>query len=104
MNDFIVGALEEAAADNYLLMPYFDLLQFQESLKEQLATLPLVQNLYEMLSKHIEKLNPPKALTLSEEDYADIELHALRVALISNTLKNPKKDHTRLETEYNSKF
>ena len=27
-----------------------------------------------------------------------IEVQALRVKLISNSLKNPKKDHTRLET------
>jgi hypothetical protein len=28
----------------------------------------------------------------------------LRVKLISNSLKNPKKDHKNLETEYNEKI
>lgn len=35
MNNFIVKALEEASMDNFMLMPYFDMLQFYESLKEQ---------------------------------------------------------------------
>jgi len=35
MNNFIVKALEEASKDNFMLMPYFDMLQFNESLKEQ---------------------------------------------------------------------
>jgi hypothetical protein len=28
LNNFVVKALEEAAGDNYMLMPYFDMLQF----------------------------------------------------------------------------
>ena len=28
MNDFIVKAIEEGSDDNFLLMPYFDMLQF----------------------------------------------------------------------------
>ena len=28
MNNFIIQALEEASNDNYILMPYFDMLQF----------------------------------------------------------------------------
>lgn len=28
MNNFIVKALQEASSDNYILMPYFDMLQF----------------------------------------------------------------------------
>jgi len=33
MNNFVVKALEEASTDNFILMPYFDMLQFYESLK-----------------------------------------------------------------------
>ena len=33
MNNFVVKALEEASTDNFILMPYFDMLQFHESLK-----------------------------------------------------------------------
>lgn len=33
MNNFVVKALEEASMDNFMLMPYFDMLQFYESLK-----------------------------------------------------------------------
>jgi hypothetical protein len=36
MNNFVVKALEEASMDNFMLMPYFDMLQFYESLKEQI--------------------------------------------------------------------
>jgi hypothetical protein len=36
MNNFVVKALEEASTDNFMLMPYFDMLQFYESLKEQM--------------------------------------------------------------------
>ena len=36
MNNFVVKALEEASTDNFMLMPYFDMLQFYESLKEQI--------------------------------------------------------------------
>lgn len=36
MNNFVVKALEEASMDNFMLMPYFDMLQFYESLKEQM--------------------------------------------------------------------
>ena len=32
MNNFIVVALNEAANDNFLVMPYFDMLQFYESM------------------------------------------------------------------------
>ena len=35
MNDFIVKAIVEAAHDNFVIMPYFDMLQFYESLTEQ---------------------------------------------------------------------
>jgi hypothetical protein len=38
MNDFVVKAIEEASSDNYILMPYFDMLQFYESLSEQMKT------------------------------------------------------------------
>lgn len=45
----------------------------------------------------------PLPLSLKKEEIEEIELQALRVKLISNSLKNPKKDHTILETEYNEK-
>lgn len=32
MNDFIIEALEEGAEDNFLLMPYFEMLQFYETM------------------------------------------------------------------------
>ncbi len=32
MNNFVIKAIEEASSDNYILMPYFDMLQFYESL------------------------------------------------------------------------
>ena len=35
MNNFVTKALDEASHDNFMLMPYFDMLQFHESLKEQ---------------------------------------------------------------------
>lgn len=28
MNNFVIKALEEASTDNFMLMPYFDMLQF----------------------------------------------------------------------------
>lgn len=47
MNNFVVKALEEASTDNFMLMPYFDMLQFHESLKEQLEVGRNVRELYE---------------------------------------------------------
>lgn len=32
MNNFVIEAIEEGCEDNFLLIPYFDLLQFYESL------------------------------------------------------------------------
>lgn len=62
-----------------------------------------MQSLWERLKGKVEGLEKPGELTLVKEDIEEIEVQALRVKLISNTLKNPKKDHTRLETEYNVK-
>lgn len=39
-------------------------------------------------------------LVLDNETEAEIETQAVRVKLISCTLKNPKKDHSRLVTQY----
>lgn len=38
MNNFVVKAIEEGSEDNFLLMPYFDMLQFSESLTQQIST------------------------------------------------------------------
>lgn len=35
MNNFIIEAIEESCQDNYLFMPYFDMLQFYESVIQQ---------------------------------------------------------------------
>lgn len=101
MNNFVVKALEEASTDNFILMPYFDMLQFHESLKEQLAVGRSVIELHEALRHFAPSLVVPLALSLKKEQMEEIEIQALRVKLISNSLKNPKKDHTILETEYN---
>jgi len=53
MNNFVVLALEEAASDNYMLMPYFDMLQFHESMMEQRTTIRKIDVLYEGLKKHL---------------------------------------------------
>lgn len=52
--------------------------------------------LWAELRGRVEGLERPKELTVPKEDIEEIEVQALRVKLISNTLKNPKKDHTRL--------
>lgn len=49
MNNFILKAIDEAAEDNYILMPYFDMLQFYESLTEQIQTSKKITHLYEKL-------------------------------------------------------
>ena len=46
----------------------------------------------------------PRVLTLDEEVLEEIQTQTLRVKLISSSVKNPKKDHTRLETVYNEKL
>ena len=51
MNNFVVKALEEASMDNFMLMPYFDMLQFYESLKEQVQVGEQVRSLYEEVRK-----------------------------------------------------
>lgn len=35
MYNFVIEALEEGSEDNFMLMPYFDLLQFYESLTQE---------------------------------------------------------------------
>lgn len=82
-------------------MPYFDMLQFHESLKEQLVVGKNVRELYERVKHFATGVQVPLVLGLKKEEIEEIELQALRVKLISNSLKNPKKDHTILETEYN---
>jgi hypothetical protein len=46
------------------------------------------------------KPQKPRMLVLDNETEAEIETQAVRVKLISCTLKNPKKDHSRLVTQY----
>ena len=43
---------------------------------------------------------PPLQIMIDEETFEEISTQALRVKLISNSLKNPKKSWTRLETKY----
>jgi phosphatidylserine/phosphatidylglycerophosphate/cardiolipin synthase-like enzyme len=103
MNNFVVKALEEASMDNFMLMPYFDMLQFYESLKEQVQVGKHVRLLYDEVRKMAKGIVEPLKVSLKAEEIEEIELQALRVKLISNSLKNPKKDHRRLETEYQEK-
>lgn len=56
MNNFVVKALEEASTDNFILMPYFDMLQFHESLKEQLIVGSTIRQLYESVRHFTQNL------------------------------------------------
>jgi hypothetical protein len=60
MNDFVVKAIEEASGDNYILMPYFDMLQFYESLTEQIKTSEKIMSIYNLLNKSLKDLERPK--------------------------------------------
>lgn len=46
------------------------------------------------------KPEKPRVLNLDPDVEAEIETQAVRVKLISCTIKNPKKDHSRLVTQY----
>jgi hypothetical protein len=101
MNNFVIEALEEGSDDNFLLMPYLDMLQFYESLAEQKDVIIKINEIFVGLLPH-ESMKPdkPRVLNLEENIIAEIETQAVRVKLISCSLKNPKKDHTRLFTQY----
>ena len=65
MNDFIIKAIEEASSDNYILMPYFDMLQFYESLTEQRKTSEKIMAIYEFLKKSVKDIEKPQELKLT---------------------------------------
>jgi hypothetical protein len=60
-----------------------------------------VSRIYHAVKLYGQQLIEPLQLSLSAEEIEEIDIQALRVKLISNSLKNPKKDHKILETEYN---
>jgi hypothetical protein len=80
------------------------MLQFHESLKEQIQVGKNVQNIHAHAKGYAKGLIEPLKLSLKAEEIEEIEIQALRVKLISDSLKNPKKDHKVLETEYNEKI
>lgn len=59
MNNFILKAIEEASSDNYILMPYFDMLQFYESLTEQIQTSKKIKHIHTILETYIPNLQKP---------------------------------------------
>lgn len=72
MNNFVVKALEEASTDNFILMPYFDMLQFHESLKEQLIVGSTIHQLYESVRHFTQNLYKPLPLSLKKEEIEEI--------------------------------
>ncbi len=52
MNGFVIEALEEGSEDNFMLMPYFDMLQFYESLTEQKQIIVKINSIYSGLLSH----------------------------------------------------
>jgi hypothetical protein len=72
MNNFVVKALEEASTDNFILMPYFDMLQFHESLKEQLIVGSIIRQLYETVRHFTQNLQKPLPLSLKKEEIEEI--------------------------------
>ncbi len=67
MNNFVVKALEEASNDHYILMPYFDMLQFYESLNEQLSVGKKIRALFGSVQKFANELLEPHELSLKDE-------------------------------------
>ena len=55
-----------------MLMPYFDMLQFYESLKEQVQTSKNICEIYESLNKICEKIKKPTRLGLTEDEINEI--------------------------------
>lgn len=53
MNDFVIEAIEEGAQDNFFLMPYFEMLQFNETLTQQTEVQKKINKLYETLSASV---------------------------------------------------
>lgn len=68
MNNFVIKALEEASTDNFMLMPYFDMLQFHESLKEQIQVGKNVVKVYEDIAGFAHNLVVPMRLALKKEE------------------------------------
>jgi hypothetical protein len=68
MNNFVIKALEEASTDNFMLMPYFDMLQFHESLKEQIQVGKNVIKVYEDIAGFAHNLVVPMRLALKKEE------------------------------------
>jgi hypothetical protein len=66
MNNFIVKALEEASTDNFLLMPYFDMLQFHESLKEQECVGNSMRDMYNTVKNFAQGVMPITQLSLKQ--------------------------------------
>lgn len=82
-------------------MPYFDMLQFYESLNEQNSLIIKINYIFSSFLTYEDiKFDKPRIMSIDAETIADIETQAARVRLISCTLKNPKKDHTHLVTQY----
>lgn len=52
-----------------------------------------MREINEKVKKIVEGTLEPMALSLKKEEIEEIEIQALRVKLISDSLKNPKKDH-----------
>lgn len=52
MNNFVIEALQEGSEDNFMLMPYFDMLQFYESLTEQKDIIVKINQIYVGLLPH----------------------------------------------------
>ena len=59
MNNFVVKALEEASKDNFMLMPYFDMLQFYESLMEQIKVGKEVRDVYKVCGGYCGGIKEP---------------------------------------------
>lgn len=72
MNDFVAKAIMEGSEDNFLLMPYMDMLQFYESIKQQLTTEVQIADLYEQLRPFVRKeskLTEPLKVVINEETF-----------------------------------
>lgn len=52
--------------------------------------------IYSQIKDFAKSISEPLKLSLKNEDIEEIEIQALRVKLISDSLKNPKKDHKNL--------
>jgi hypothetical protein len=53
-------------------MPYFDMLQFHESMMEQRTTIHKIDELFQSLQKFLKDIDKPKKLYLSDDEISDI--------------------------------